>query len=102
MKLDRIVASLRQDNKVNLSEAVDAQVVFSSKMDFCPALASPELIPLNNSQVDSSFFITHISATLDEDISFDITQAGKTAAVISFLFRRKAEGNKKDKKTEQK
>lgn len=102
MKLDRVIVSLRQVDQVNLSEVADAQEVFLSKMDFCSSLASPELVPFNNSQVDSSFFITHVSGPLDEDISFDITQTSITVAVITFLFRRKTEGNKKDEKTEKK
>lgn len=102
MNLDRIVASLRQVDQVNLSEVSDAQAVFMPEMDFCSAFAGPELVPFNKSQVDNSFFITHVSGTLDEDISFDITQTSITVAVIFLLFRRKTEGNKKDEKKEQK
>jgi hypothetical protein len=78
MKLHFPFAILRKLDKIDLSVAIDAEIVSFAKMNFCPALSSSQLVAFDDKQVHNSFFIAQIRCSLDIDISLDVAQPSKS------------------------
>jgi len=48
IELDCVISSSRESDKIKLSVAVDPDVVFVAKVNFCPAFPRPQFVSLDN------------------------------------------------------
>jgi len=96
MDLDLLLLFPGKIGKIDLSEVIKAEVIFPSKMNFCPAIPCSQPIAFNYRKVDNSFLEAHICSSLDENIALDITEASKTGAWIAFLVRKSQKRNDKN------
>jgi hypothetical protein len=78
--------------------SIDPEIIFSTKMNFRPAISRPELVILNDREIDDSLLISHISGPLDEHIACHITHPRKAIIIVfSCTIRINDEGKTKQK-----
>ncbi len=85
MDPDAVVTLPGHVGKFNQSPAVEAEKILPAETELGAAIAGLQLIALDQGQVDHPFFRSEILGSLDDDMALDISQAGETVAVISFL-----------------
>jgi len=86
MKSYRFVGLLGQSDKFHLAVLIEAEKVAAAEMDLGPALLGPQLVSLDDNQVDLSFLVTEISESLDEDVADHVVQPGVTVRIIILVF----------------
>jgi hypothetical protein len=83
MDLDPVVALGGQDGKLDLAVFSQPEVIPAAEMDFGLTFAGPQLVALDQNQVDLSPFGAEVRRPLDEDIAVDVVHTGEARGVIA-------------------
>jgi hypothetical protein len=93
MKLDPVVTFSGQQGEFDLGILADTEKVPVAEMNLGLADLRPDLVSLDQSQVDLSLFIAEVRGSLDENIATDVIQAGETRGVVAFGILGRAPGH---------
>jgi hypothetical protein len=80
---DPVIPLRGQDGELHLAVVVQPEIIPAAEIDLGAAGSGPQLIPLDQSQVDLTPLGTEVRCPLDEDIAADIGQAGEARGIIA-------------------
>jgi hypothetical protein len=92
MELDPVVSFPGQQGEFDLGVLADTEKVPMAEMDFGLTDLRPDLVSLDQGQVDLSLFVAEVRGSLDENVAADVIQAGETRGVVTFGILGRAPG----------
>jgi hypothetical protein len=96
VELRRVIFLSGQADHVDLGVPVEAKEIAPAELDFGPAVAGPDLVSLDDDQVDFTLFEAEVLGPLDVHVALDVAQARVAAVVVSLGLAENESGDRHD------